>query len=272
MPGKRAFTLVELLVVVTIIVTLLALLAPALDRAVDSAGRMVCQTRMRALNTAVHMYAMNHRRWLPEWLALKDRTVVQDITISATTGVDMFWWHRLHDGSYIRDPALMTWRFEIGPNSTRSPFSCPEPANHNEGGNNPNLLPQWIAYNIALGFDNANPGNLSPGSWWEAYRHVRLSKVEYQHETFMFGDCFRASAYSATVRGDYILAFGDIPNEAGLANMTKHHGTANYLFVDGHAENLTQAQAQERANRGKTGADHKTEYFFLPFASTNRFR
>lgn len=62
---SRAFTLVELLVVVAIIVVLLALLVPAMDKAIYQAELVVCATQIRHLGTAATTYAMDNKRHYP---------------------------------------------------------------------------------------------------------------------------------------------------------------------------------------------------------------
>jgi len=57
---KRAFTLVELLVVMAIIAILAALLLPVLSRAKASAKRIACVSNVRQINLAVHLYADEH--------------------------------------------------------------------------------------------------------------------------------------------------------------------------------------------------------------------
>jgi prepilin-type N-terminal cleavage/methylation domain-containing protein/prepilin-type processing-associated H-X9-DG protein len=61
----RAFTLVELLVVVAIVVVLVALLLPVLGRAREQARRVACASNLRQLATAFAMYYEDHRQAYP---------------------------------------------------------------------------------------------------------------------------------------------------------------------------------------------------------------
>src|SRR5713226_10255246 len=60
-PNRKAFTLVELLVVIGIIALLVAILLPALNQAREQARRVTCLSNVRQLTAAWLMYANEHK-------------------------------------------------------------------------------------------------------------------------------------------------------------------------------------------------------------------
>lgn len=63
----KAFTLVELLVVVAILALLIALLLPALNKARDAAKEVVCQSNVRQIGMGFLMWAQEHRGRTPSF-------------------------------------------------------------------------------------------------------------------------------------------------------------------------------------------------------------
>ena len=64
-PRRKAFTLVELLVVIGILAVLIAILLPALSGAKRVAQRVACAAQMRQVGQALHIYANDHKGFLP---------------------------------------------------------------------------------------------------------------------------------------------------------------------------------------------------------------
>ncbi len=67
MKRYRAFTLVELLVVIAIIGALVGLLLPAVQSARASARAASCQNNLRQIGLALHQYCNAHAGEFPEW-------------------------------------------------------------------------------------------------------------------------------------------------------------------------------------------------------------
>jgi prepilin-type N-terminal cleavage/methylation domain-containing protein len=74
-PRARAFTLVELLVVIGIIALLIAILMPSLGKARENAIRTACASNLRQVHAAVVMYANDNRGWLPQRYEVKKRVL-----------------------------------------------------------------------------------------------------------------------------------------------------------------------------------------------------
>jgi prepilin-type N-terminal cleavage/methylation domain-containing protein len=63
--ARLAFTLVEMLVVITVIGVLAALLLPALGRAKESARATACLSNLRQVGTALQLYVQDNNNRLP---------------------------------------------------------------------------------------------------------------------------------------------------------------------------------------------------------------
>jgi len=77
--AARAFTLVELLVVISIVALLIAILLPALRNARAEAKRVMCKSNQRQLGMAFVMYAQDFKDYLPtpsQWGALGGSVII----------------------------------------------------------------------------------------------------------------------------------------------------------------------------------------------------
>jgi prepilin-type N-terminal cleavage/methylation domain-containing protein len=99
-PSRRAFSLVELLVVIAIIALLIAIVLPALGNARRAAKTAQCATQMRQMGVSTNSYAIDHKDyiWNYSW-RVKDavqsayadlRTVNDDMDAQRSQYVDTF--------------------------------------------------------------------------------------------------------------------------------------------------------------------------------------
>jgi prepilin-type N-terminal cleavage/methylation domain-containing protein/prepilin-type processing-associated H-X9-DG protein len=109
--AQRAFTLVELLVVIGIIALLIAILLPTLNRAREAARGVACLSNLRQLGQATLMFAQDHRDWMPGAaggsILIQDKNTDSYKTATASTA----------DINVDRRPALdwICWQRKLDP-------------------------------------------------------------------------------------------------------------------------------------------------------------
>lgn len=89
--ARRAFTLVELLVVIGIIALLISVLLPSLNKARQAANLVDCQARLQQMGQALHLYVQQNGGLLP-WGVLNHAAPWTDTTLPNASNQEQLWW------------------------------------------------------------------------------------------------------------------------------------------------------------------------------------
>jgi len=211
--SQHAFTLVEVLTVVSILMILIALLLPAMHRAQYWAHVVHCQTNMRQLGLATVMYANDHKRHLPR----PNSNSSDDHPWSANGGVKTGWAYRgkayktegveaLEEGAY--------WPYTL----KHETYRCPA--------HDPNW---WDNGTQVLGSYTMNRLVINP--LWT----FRID--QYQSTDVMFWETDETSSW-----------WNDLCNYPWEGLPSARHGTGGTIVcADGHTEWLTHERFYEEA-------------------------
>jgi prepilin-type processing-associated H-X9-DG protein/prepilin-type N-terminal cleavage/methylation domain-containing protein len=220
--ARKAFTLVELLVVIGIIALLIGLLLPALSTARQQAQAVDCLSNLRQMVIAVHSYADAYNGQYP---------IAYYSDLSPTQMVSFNW-----DFTVTR--ALPSGRVTVTPGilwqgSTNAQIQqCPSFSGNSNAPNDP-----YTGYNYNdsfIGGGQSGPTTAAP---------AKLNQVHRPSRCALFGD----GQYSAGADkfmhspnpGPDDITFGFTSAWAGTQGF-RHRGGTNIAFCDGHAETLYQ--------------------------------
>lgn len=204
---KTGFTLIELLVVIAIISLLMGILLPSLNRARQQAKKIACQSNMRQMGISTQMYLIDSKYKLPPSSChMTDPNDYWLRILAKYTGENLLF-------SCPSDTAkdLVDWNIPLSGQKDRrlSSFAV-----------NALLDPIQYRYNTGRNMYN-NVNNIKRPVYC-----IWISEAP-DTEQFNLADHIHPEQWEGSI--EYAKRF---------IAWNRHGGTSNYLFVDGHAENL----------------------------------
>lgn len=180
---RRAFTLVELLVVIGIIAILIAILLPTIAGANRNAKQTACAANLRSLGQIIAVYNVQFKGSMPYSLYYSNATgvnnasAVDDGSDSALSANTYTWWSVLRklmrnqgnwDNSIMNNDGSRATRFMAA-------FNCPIGLNRDAGcdfGSNPTIMPDLL-YELGIG----GSGNGSAQPWAKFLVPAKTNRV-----------------------------------------------------------------------------------------------
>ncbi|RRJ94955.1 type II secretion system protein [Opitutaceae bacterium TAV4] len=213
----HAFTLIELLAVITIIGVLAAIIIPVAGHVRESAKSTRCLSNLRQVGPAFMAYVADNRERYP-------------VSWNGTDTFDNNWYYLL--APYVGRPLPTSWRTIIALCLPDAPFGCP-----NVDINDPAYERPWMSYKMT----GAHRDYLTNGGANGVATQIGLpvALVENPATSLLVAEGREHPDFLSRTAPELIYP---------------HHNKLNALFADGHVASFTEKQIEERWNEFYTPA------------------
>jgi prepilin-type processing-associated H-X9-DG protein/prepilin-type N-terminal cleavage/methylation domain-containing protein len=255
-----AFSLIELLVVISIIASLLALLLPSLGAARETAKTSLCLANQRQNGLGFAYYVNANREWWPDgsgysWDTANIPTEPMWARVVAGTMEISYITEQSTAQQYMPEQYLGNALSRQSRSKRNGIFQCPSDNYNNAwGGRNSTSYSHNSGSNNVV--SDPNLGGLGVGDSYfkhpEANRRwsfapVNSKQLTKQSETFLIGESMRVATTPANAYDYY-----NVPFLSTAFAGRWHNGAGNYLWLDGHASTLKPQELQpEHFHRGR---------------------
>ena len=237
--ARAAFTLIELLVVIGIIAILLSIILPTVSGARKSAQQLKCQSNLRQLGLAMHMYASANKLYLPYPTTVFP---IPGALAGNIGGSDQGWlWYNAVDPYLAANTKGQENRTGVAAYRTYKPYKQCVVYETIEGekaptGGQGNLTEFAKTYKMNTHLRRApDPSLPSTHPMYNKGWYAKITEVKRSAEFVMIGDGIAIDMTPLIGgqfdSGQFTMEVNDL---AEASPALRHKGGANILFVDGH--------------------------------------